>query len=254
MEQKTNNRTKIAIIILAVLLGLSLCALAGVAVYRRLAAPVDASVSIQDNQITPEKAESVPTADAPSPLPPAEGDAGEASAVALRLYTKHPEENAAFSAKNLFPGDRETARYRLQVSYRDEVTVHFRATVRPGYETLAQVLKVQVAVGEETLYDGQMKDMPAGVATSLRAAAPTTEEILYTVTAYLDTSVGNTYQNAALVADFHWWTGDSNHLTQAPQTGDTFDAVPWAVLALASGTLCIVLAVIRKRKKEKKHD
>lgn len=94
------------------------------------------------------------------------------------------------------------SRHRLSF-YCDEWLRQKQPRVREStYETLAQVLKVRVAVGEETLYDGRMKDMPGGVATSLHAAAPTTEEILYTVTAYLDTSVGNAYQNAALVADF----------------------------------------------------
>ena len=42
----------------------------------------------------------------------------------------------------MFPGDAETKHFRVQVSYHDQVTVHFRATVRPGYEKLAEVMNV----------------------------------------------------------------------------------------------------------------
>lgn len=113
----------------------------------------------------------------------------------------------------MFPGDAETQNDCVQVDHKGDVTVHFRAEVRPGYEKLAEVLKLRVSVGGSVLYDGLMAEMPAAVDTPLPAGSDTLD---YQLTAYLDTSVGNPYMYQQLVADFYWWVADSEEL--APPT------------------------------------
>lgn len=152
----------------------------------------------------------------------------------------------------MFPGDSETKYFRVRVSYHDKITVHYKATVRPGYEKLAEVLKVRVKLltTGETMYDGGIADMPESLTHKLASQKSTTDELYYEITAYLDTSVGNDYQNKDLIADFKWWVEETGNLDHAPQTGDPSNILLWAVLAACSGSMMILLLVVRRRKEE----
>ena len=272
MEQK--KKIKIVIIILAILLGLSLLALGGTLVYNKLANTAPATVTVPDNLITPdddttkpdssdtEKPDSSETqtpsssADASSSAVPAQSTAAEVrKAATIELYNKQPEENTAFAVGNMFPGDVETKYFRVRVSYHDKITVHYKATVRPGYEKLAEVLKVQVKLLStgETMYDGLMRDMPESLTHKLASQKSTTDELYYEITAYLDTSVGNDYQNKDLIADFRWWVEETGNLDNSPQTGDTSNFLLWAVLAACSGSMMILLLVVRRRKEDEEN-
>ena len=149
----------------------------------------------------------------------------------------------------MFPGDGETKYYRVQVSYHDAVTVHYHAAVRPGYEKLAEVMRVRVKLltTGETMYDGLMRDMPESLTHKLAANKSATDELYYEITAYLDTSVGNDYQNKDLIADFSWWVEETENL-DSPQTGDSFNLYLW--LCIASGSLLLLIFLWRQRKKE----
>ena len=174
-------------------------------------------------------------------------------AASIELYNKQPQENAPFKAGNMFPGDSETKYFRVRVSYHDKVTVHYKATVRSGYEKLAEVLKVRVKLlsSGETMYEGLMRDMPESLTYNLASKGTVTDELYYEITAYLDTSVGNEYQNKDLIADFKWWVEETGNL-DSPQTGDTPGILLWSVLAVASLGMIILLIVVRRRKEEEK--
>lgn len=253
MEQK--KKTKIIIIILAVLLGLSLLALAGTLIRARLTDSDPGTVTVPDNLITPE--EDTETEDTRTPgsgtgtssaPAPAQSAAEAQKAATIALYNKHPEDNTPFTVGNMFPGDSETKYFCVQVSYHDKVTVHYKAVVRPGYEKLAQVLQVRVKLltTGETLYDGGIAAMPQSLTHKLASESSVTQELYYEITAYLDTSVGNAYQNQDLIADFQWWVEEIGSL-DSPETGDTSRGVLWAVAGVCSGGLLLLL-VLRKRK------
>ena len=259
MEQK--KKIKIVIIVLAVLLGLSLVALGYTLVRNKPANNDPATVTVPDNLITSEE-DTKPSGgqtsgdvsgDASSS---AQGAAAAAKkAATISLYSRQPEENTAFQVGNMFPGDVETKFFRVQVSYHDKVTVHFKATVRAGYEKLAEVLQVRVKLltTGETLYDGLMRDMPASVTHKLAPANSTTDELYYEITAYLDTSVGNEYQNKDLIADFKWWVEETGNLDNPPKTGDLASPVLWAAVAACAGSAMLILLVSTKRREEKSH-
>ena len=138
-----------------------------------------------------------------SPALAAPSEASTANGATLALYQGQAEDNTPFSVGNMFPGDAEAKTFRVEVSRKASVTVHFRADVRPGYEKLAEVLKARVVLsGGEVLYDGLMRDMPQSVDTALTGSG--TDVLTYEITASLDTSVTNEYQNRDLVADFRW--------------------------------------------------
>lgn len=268
MSEKKQNKTKIVIIVLAVLLALSLIAFAGTVIYNKISVNIGATVTVPDNLITPdeEKNDNTETDESgsadetqgSSATNPAENISGATNgsdknyATAISLYNKQPQDNIAFSVGNMFPGDSEIKYYRVQVSYHDKVTVHFGADVRNGYEKLAEVMNVRIKLltTGETLYDGLMKDMPKSVTHKLTSPNSTTDELYYEITAYLDTSVGNEYQNKDLIADFKWWVEETGNLDKAPQTGDTSNIVLWMVIAITSATLCIILLIFRRKEEE----
>ena len=269
MEQK--KKIKVIIIVLACLLGLSLLALGGTLVYNKIANTTPATVTVPDNLITPDEDTTKPdsgdsqapdssdtqtpssSADTSSSAAPAQSATAETKkAATIELYNKQPEENTAFAVSNMFPGDSETKYFRVRVSYHDKITVHYKATVRPGYEKLAEVLKVRVNLLStgETMYDGLMRDMPESLTHKLASKKSTTDELYYEITAYLDTSVGNDYQNKDLIADFEWWVEGTGNLDDSPQTGDTSSIWLWAVLAAGSLGVMILLLVVRRRKED----
>lgn len=274
MEQK--KKIKIVIIILAILLGLSLLALGGTVIYNKIANNTPATVTVPDNLITPDEDATKPdssesnsqapdssdtqtpssSADASSSAVPAQSTTAEAKkAATIELYNKQPEENTPFHVGNMFPGDAEIKYFCVRVSYHDKITVHYKATVRPGYEKLAEVLKVRVKLLStgEMLYDGLMRDMPESLTHKLASKKSTTDELYYEITAYLDTSVGNDYQNKDLIADFKWWVEETGNLDDSPKTGDTSNILLWAVLAAGSLSLIIILHVTRRRKEDEEN-
>ncbi len=274
MEQK--KKIKIVIIILAILLGLSLLALGGTVIYNKIANNTLATVTVPDNLITPDEDTTKPdssesnsqapdssdtqtpssSADASSSAVPTQSTTAEAKkAATIELYNKQPEENTPFQVGNMFPGDAEIKYFCVRVSYHDKITVHYKATVRPGYEKLAEVLKVRVKLLStgEMLYDGLMRDMPESLTHKLASKKSTTDELYYEITAYLDTSVGNDYQNKDLIADFKWWVEETGNLDDSPKTGDTSNILLWAVLAAGSLSLIIILHVTRRRKEDEEN-
>ena len=274
MKQK--KKIKIVIIILAILLGISLTALGGTLLYNRLASRPAATVTVPDNLITPDEDTTKPdssennsqapdssdtqapssSADTSSSAVPTQSTTAEVKkAATIELYNKQPEENTPFQVGNMFPGDSETKYFRVRVSYHDKITVHYKATVRPGYEKLAEVLKVRIKLLStgKTMYDGLMRDMPESLTHKLASKKSTTDELYYEITAYLDTSVGNDYQNKDLIADFKWWVEETGNLDDSPKTGDTSNILLWAVLAACSGSMMILLLVTRRRKEDEEN-
>lgn len=275
MEQK--KKIKIVIIVLACLLGLSLLALGGTLVYNKLANNTPATVTVPDNLITPDEDTTKPdssesNSQAPdssetqtpsssadtssSAVQPTQSTTAEVKkAATIELYNQQPEENTPFQVGNMFPGDVETKYFCVRVSYHDKITVHYKATVRPGYEKLAEVLKVRVKLLStgETMYDGLMRDMPESLTHKLASKKSTTDELYYEITAYLDTSVGNDYQNKDLIADFKWWVEETGNLDDSPKTGDTSNILLWAVLAAGSLSMIIILHITRRRKEDEEN-
>lgn len=267
MEEQKKNKTKVIIIILAILLAISVLALAGTLIYNQLAASTNATVTIPDNLITSDEdkagydgmtsTESGSVEDENNSYANIISDntTDEQSAITIALYNKQTQDNTAFSVVNMFPGDSETKYYRVRVSYHDAVTVHFKADIQSGYEKLAEVLKVKVKLlsSNEVMYDGLMKDMPDSVTHRLTSVSSTTDELYYEIIAYLDTSVGNEYQNQDLIADFNWWVEETGNL-DSPQTGYTSNIVLWSVMAVASGIVLLFFACIRRKREDTQND
>ena len=180
----------------------------------------------------------------------------------IELYSGQPSENAPFKAGNMLPGDSETKFFRVRVSHGDTVAVHCALSVRLGYEKLAEVMRVRVALPAtgEVLYDGLLRDasdVPAQQLASVGTAAQ--DELQYEVTAYLGTSVGNDYQDLDLVADIDWWVDDEGSLVPPDdgtpasllralvKTGDLAPILVGVFVAAAVAAL-VAFTISRKRR------
>ena len=117
-----------------------------------------------------------------------------------------PDESMSkiFTAENMFPGDAVSQKYVLNISHKENIDIMFKAKVQEGFETLAEVLKLRITIDgiNDPLWDGLMKDTPEPVTYTLPASQ---KSVTYCLTVYLDTSVGNKYQNKDLKADFEWY-------------------------------------------------
>lgn len=212
-------------------------------------------------------------------------DRDQGENVTLRLYRNRAEDTTPFRVNNMFPGDAHSRSYRLEVSYQGTLTVHFHADIRSGYEKLAEVLMCRIGIqGGAPLYDGLMRDMPSSIPYILPNSGGSTESIVYDITVYLDTSVGNEYMAKELYADFRWWveedgtdvptepstdTTEGTDPTQSteseppetvepttpgelipPKTGDSFHLCIWFWVAMCSLLLNILLLGSRLREKK----
>lgn len=259
MEKHRQSKIKIVIFILAVLLGLSLLALSGTLLYKKLYKSQETVVQVPDNLITTEEEETQKDTVRDSENTgetgiTSTGTTDTALATTISLYRRQAQDNEPFAVENMFPGDEITKYFCVRVSYHDTVTVHYKAVIRQGYEKLAEVLKVKVRFLEqdgaqaEILYDGLMKDMPESLSKQLTSQKSTTDELYYEIMAYLDTSVGNEYQNLSLIADFKWWVAEEGNLTSGPKTGDLANIVLWISLILFLIIICAGMLLFRRRK------
>lgn len=280
-----NGKIKVVIIVLAVLLVLSIAALVGTMIYSKLNASKPSSVEVPNNVISSESSASdtsdtgdgAETADCSNGMGGVGGTVGNGNAgsvvnapsggsashednadgkkaLALELYNKQPQDNTAFSVSNMFPGDSETGYFRVNVSYHGDIILHFGTDIHPGSEKLGEVLRSKIVLlttGEE-LYDGLMSEMPESLPYRMSSDESVTDELYYEITAYLDTSVGNEYQDKGLAADFKWWVEGKENLDDAPQTGD--DMIP-IIFAASAGlcAACVILIMVLRRKRDEKN-
>ena len=261
MQENQNNLKKI-IVVLFVLLFASVTALAGVKFYNRLKAEeTHQTVTVPDNIIAPEKEEvdserqeeEKHTSNPPVSIP---GIAQQSPSVTttvtdvvtISLYKRNSADNKQFNATNMFPGDVVTNNYCIRVSHNGDVKIYFDIDVKAGYEKLAEVMKCKVTLLSinKVIYEGLMKDMPDSVC-QVTSDRETTTDLYYEIKAYLDTSVGNEYQNQKLVADFEWWVENRENLTTAPDTGDISNTYLWAGIMAASAIGLIILVFYRKK-------
>lgn len=271
-DKKRSKAITYTIILLILLLAVSITALVALFLRRGPGIGSDTVATVPDNVITPDHSTStLPSLTDPGnsaatdPFPSTEptdtagsiptdtaqpGPTRPQKVTTLRLNNRQSDTGIAFTASNLFPGDRETKTYQLEVSYHDSVTVNFHADVRSGYEHLAKVLCVKITTlpNDTVLYDGPMLDMPAQISQKLSTRVQTTRALSYTITAYLDTSVGNEYQNAQLIADFRWWVTEAENLGPPDKTWDDAQILLVSAAGLFSGTMLVLFATRHKGK------
>lgn len=227
---KQSRKIRIIIIVLSVLLGASLFALAETLSKAKTSENLNDTAVAQDNFITDEKTDEKTSGEGETGFAKTAGKPEALGAkfdAAINTFTRplrsymascyayagsneitlsgDSSENIPFELKNMFPGDSSTQVFRVKVKHSGTVKVHCEAVVDSAYETAAKAMKVRVKIGknEEQIYDGDMLEMPDSAVYTLTGSETT--ELQYTITAYMDTSAGNEFQNKKIKADFKWW-------------------------------------------------
>lgn len=258
--QQKKSGTKTAIVILAVLLGVSIIALVSLLLYNYFAKADPATVTVPDNIIAseegtatalPENVSNLAAQNAASASAAAGTVSKETKAQLLQLYKGHASDNVPFAADNLLPGDSVTQYYAVQMHHTDDLALLFRTDVTEETKELGNVLHIRVRNLETgaVLCDGMFAEVDGRELSETFAADGDTESIAYyEVTVSMDTSVGNEYQAARLLADFHWYAAEEENLIDAPQTGDNLMLLLGVVIAVS--TILLILLVLYRRRKE----
>lgn len=225
---------KVAAIILAILLVLSGGGLVARYIYLGYYAPRETTVTVPDNLIGEReglRAEggveliSVPQAGAGAAEEGAVMEtAEEPQATVLELYDGQEDVNEAFAATGMLPGDTVTEYYCIRAYHEGDIELQFRTLVTEESKSLGNVLGIRVTHLDTgaVLCEGPFAEV-AG--TSYKEVLPGNEAgettAYYQIDAWLDTSVGNEYQAARLMADFEWYVEEEEEPIISESTSES---------------------------------
>lgn len=196
---------------------------------------------------------------------------GRVEAPLIELDKSQLEYNEKFNAFGMLPGDVVTKYYCVKVHHGYDVKVYFETEVTDETKHLGDVLKVKVTdvsneENKETLVaEGPFTEINGkSYPVQLKENKDDYTKKYYRIDVFLDTSVGNPYQEATLTADFKWYVTDEEYhamqekdpiipgitdpgKTDVPKTGDMFDKTLWMML-FGSALLLIIMSVATKRR------
>ncbi|HIU25841.1 MAG TPA: hypothetical protein IAC50_05035 [Candidatus Copromorpha excrementigallinarum] len=185
------------------------------------------------------------------------GSAGEygvgAEAPVLELFYDQPFDNERFTVSDMLPGDSVTEYFCVKAYYRENIELLFNVEITDDPGNLGDVLYIRAVElgGGDILFDEPFADIDGREISTLLSSDSGESTLYYELTAYMDTSVGNAYQQTRLEADFNWYVKgeDEGNLVPGPsssKTGDDTQLVFWIILALAAASVA-AFAVMRKR-------
>lgn len=152
-----------------------------------------------------------------------EGMATGTNATQIELYRGKSSDNETFEVTNMFPGDEETKYFCIKVYHDADIDLLFRVDIIENTKNLSDVLRIKVVNMEEqkVLCDDSFSKIDKKEFSRLLKSNEKKESIAYyQVTVYLDTSVGNEYQDALLKADFEWYVEKENKPDNTTQKTD----------------------------------
>lgn len=256
-QRRKNSKVQNLIIFLSALLVFNLAALVITVLHNKEVKSVVSTVEVPDNYISPENKtknleylsnnKKQTTSDTTQ--------IGSTKDTDIILYKDHQEDNIPFNMQNMFPGDSETRYFKVKVFYKNNVIVHYRAKIRTDDADLADELNVKVVMHQdgEEMYNGAVSNMPESLTYQLSSTKSTSLELEYEITAYLDTSAGNEFQNRDVAIDFQWWVEETENLEPAQKLGliaKTQDQLKWMFVLLIMGISgVLILLLIRKKRK-----
>ena len=149
----------------------------------------------------------------------------------ISLSDKNTVGDLRFMANNMFPGDRESKHVYIGIEDAGVQALCFDVRVTDQTKSLADVMGIFVAVDGVTVYDGSVANLPSVMRVLLDETA---QELDYEIALYLDTAVGNDYQQASLELAFDWWVNDSDYAAEPtpPTEEDTGDKKPTITIDL----------------------
>ena len=260
MASAMNKKTKVLVIILVSLLVTSVLALGGRMLYLKYLKPED-SVTVSNNQIgegnllSPETNTNISADNGSGNGENGNGTAQtQAAAPLLEFFKGQPDCNRKFEVRNMVPGDIEIRYFCLRAYHTKPVTLVFESIVTEQTKNLGDVLDVVVTNSQtgEVIAEGTFNEING---TKFSRYLPATDAeydtAFYKIQVSMDTSVGNEYQVARLLADFHWYIEEGDEaLDPSPGTGDSVNIMLWGTIIGVSLLLFILLFVTRRKEEE----
>lgn len=255
-DDPRSRKLRTVIIILAVLLVISAGGLAARIIYLNFIAPGQETVTVPDNLLVENN---TPTEDADDSDSDVEGQAldkdqgyhtptqhdgtGEEADV-LELYSRNPGVNEKFSVYDMLPGDNVTGYFCVRINHEADIELFFSSHITEMTKDLGKVLNIRITSMNtgDVIWDGPFSEADDKEFSRLFTADGSGQTLAYyKIDVYLDTSVGNEYQNAELKADFRWYVKEDGKLTP-PKTGDSYDLEIMAAVAAVSFILLMIFA------------
>ena len=190
----------------------------------------------------------------------------------LELYKKHAQDNKAFNVSNMVPGDKVSRNFTVRIHHSSSLKLFFEAEITQQTKELGDVLQVSVtdkgsgaAICQGTFNEINKKSFTQKIKKASRGVT----DVTYQVDAWLDTSVGNQYQQALMKADLRWYVEDTGGGTGptdsskpskpgdgggglTARTGDTVNLILWIVMAVCA--LAIIILLFKSRRDRKDQD
>lgn len=176
-------------------------------------------------------------------------------AVKLELYRRQPEDNEKFTARDMLPGDTLTRYFAVREYHDEDIELLFTADVTEEEKALGDVLQLRVADADSgrVLCEGTFSSLDGqAFAHTLTANDDGQSTAYYRVDAWLDTTVGNEYQAARLLADLRWYVEDDGGLTP-PTTGVAAQIGLWTAVGAAALLVLFLVLLFARRRKEARH-
>lgn len=209
----------------------------------------------------------------------------------LELYKNHAQDNEPFQVSNMVPGDEVSQDFTVRIYHKEQVTLYFKGIVTDQSKRLGNVLQVRVTdqTSGKTICQGTFNQINnKEYSQAIAQASSGQTDVTYKVDAWLDTSVGNAYQQAFLDADLQWYvkddgnteptdptqptgptdptnptdnptkpsqsggnsgSGSGSHGGLTAKTGDTAHIVLWCVFAICA--LAIIVLLLKSRRDRK---
>lgn len=125
----------------------------------------------------------------------------DAAGNSIELSTSDPKENKTLQITNMVPGQEYTQTYRVNANCSGDMNVGIRAFITQGSQKLAEALQMSVKRMDtkEEIFSGHVQDMEWA-----KTKISESQELAYEVTFFLDSSLGNDYQNLSLNMNLEW--------------------------------------------------
>ena len=168
----------------------------------------------------------------------------------LVLSKENSDDEVRFTVGNMLPGDNVEQDYQLEVYHTGNIKLRFKVDIKNGSEILAEVLNCRVSVlNDKELYNGLMSKMPSELIYELDSEKAVKQTVVYLIDVYLDSAVGNKYQEESLTADFCWWVEEKGSLNPNPDTSNSTGVM--FLVAICISILVAVIAIVIRKKETK---
>lgn len=251
-KEKTLSCLKIAIIILAGLIVLSITGIAARYIYLSFYRPEQSTVTIPYNLIGKEdKTEKAANFTASGNIQLQ--DKNETKATFLELYKNHSTDNEKFEIKDMLPGDTVTRYFCIKAYHDINVNLIFKPEVTAETNGVGKVMHIKVTeINSGTVICEAPLSEISGNSFSFDLKENENDEsvVYYQVDVSMDTSAGNEYQLSLLKANLNWYIEGENGLTPPPSTGDSANTAMWVVMIVSSILMVITFLLSRRGKGE----